>query len=150
MRRSRHTTIQNEEVLPEVLKGETFFIPCANEKDAHSKCVSLNNAKVNNFPPWEQKKIRIQKVEINEQWGVKAFPATKIPILKLVDKKMVPWLSEGFEETIAIDTLSQEDKRIISLMITDKCSPEEILSVLSGKKEELVKAEIDLYTGTEI
>jgi len=150
LRRRRLSTIQNEEVLPEVLKGESFFIPCFNEKDAHSKRVSLNNAKMNGFPPWEQKKIKIQKVEINKKWGVKVFPAAKTTIMKIVGDEMVPWSSEEEDEEVVGDVLSKGDKRMISLMLRDKKSTEEIVSTVGEEKKELIQAEIIIYTGVPI
>jgi len=105
---------------------------------------------MNGFPPWEQKKIKIQKVEINKKWGVKVFPAAKTTIMKIVGDEMVPWSSEEEDEEVVGDVLSKGDKRMISLMLRDKKSTEEIVSTVGEEKKELIQAEIIIYTGVPI
>lgn len=124
--------IQNEEVLQEVLRDESeFFIPCMNKADAHSKAVSLSNAK-NRLPIFQQKKLRVQRVEVDGEWGVKVFPASKIVVWKLVDGEKTLWdPNEG--------KLSEEDQRQFNFMVDSHESLENIISCLSEGKEGVIR-----------
>jgi hypothetical protein len=135
--------IQNEEVLIEVLYGESFFIPCVDEKDAHSKSVSLNNAKNGRLSPDQQKKIRIQKLYYDNQWGVKVSPTVEIPIYKLVNGEKVLWnREEAKTEHVVEGKLSTENQRILELMIKDNQSTEDILTALADADQKVVLEEI--------
>jgi len=129
---SKYGVIQNEEVLQEVLSTEgVFFIPCESKEDAHSKAVSLSNAK-NRLPAFQQKKIRVQRAEVDGEWGVKVFPSSKIVIWKLVNGEKVPWNpNEG--------KLSEESQRMLNKMIGDKVPLEKIIGYLPDESEEVVK-----------
>jgi len=136
----RKNVIQNDEVLYETLStGEEFFIPCRDRADAHSKSVSLNNAR-NRMNNTQQRSVKVQKVEIDGIWGVKISPASKTVILKLVDGKMIPWSPND-------NKLSDDNQRMVSLMVKDNKTDEEILEILSEENAELVKKAIALERG---
>jgi hypothetical protein len=133
----RISLIQNDEVLMEVLtKDKEFFIPCEDKKDAHSKLVSLINAR-RRLSLEQQRGLRVQKLQDNNSiWGVKVSPAAKRVIYEIVDGKQIPW---NPEENI----LSEESKRIVDLMLADGISESEIISTLSHEKVELVVSAIE-------
>lgn len=129
---SRYGVIQNEETLQEVLAtGCELFIPCLGKKDAHSKAVSLNNAK-NRLTLAQQKKVRVQRIESDGVWGVSIVPASKVVIWKTVDGVKTLWDSEEGK-------LSDEDQRMFDLMIKDKRPLEEIIASLSDGKEAVIR-----------
>lgn len=150
-RQRRRGSIQNEEVLIEVLYGESFFIPCKDKKDAHSKGVSLNNAKNSRMSSAQQKKIRVQEVELDGEWGVKVFPAIEIPIYRIVEGKKVLWNAEEDTHVTAVllggkssskSRLNPDNQRILELMLQDKKEVEEIVSALDDEKMEDVLEEM--------
>ena len=128
----RFGVIQNEEVLQEVLKTEEmFFIPCDGKADAHSKAVSLSNAK-NRLPVFQQRKLRIQRAEIDGEWGVKVLPASAVVVWKIVDGEKVLWdPDEG--------KLSEEAQRQFNLMILDNEPLDNIIACLPKGKEEVIR-----------
>lgn len=132
---ARKGSIQNEEVLYEVASnGGEFFIPCRDRDDAHSKNVSLNNAK-QRMPEFQQRLVRVQKAQMDNIWGVKVSLAQDTPIWKIIDGVPVAW-------AINENVLPPAAQRIVSLMVKDGLSDEEILSTLSEEKEDLVRKEI--------
>ena len=149
-RQRKRGFIQNEEVLIEALYGETLFIPCKDKKDAHSKGVSLNNAKNSRLSPDQQRKVRVQETELDGEWGVKIFPSSDIPVYKIVDGKKVLWNLENSQistsVTISKSKLSTDNHRILELMLKDKKSTEEIVDTLNEEKLEDVLEAITLLT----
>jgi 1,2-phenylacetyl-CoA epoxidase PaaB subunit len=128
----RYGVIQNEETLQEVLaNGYELFIPCLNQKDAHSKAVSLNNAK-NRLTLPQQRKVRVQRAEVDGVWGVRIFPAAKTVIWKIVDGVKTLWDPEE-------GRLSDEDQRIFDLMMKDNVPLEQIIANLSEGKEAVIR-----------
>jgi hypothetical protein len=141
MRRGRRSSIQNEELLMEVLGGESFFIPCENEKDAHSKSVSLNNARGCRLPSFQQKKVRIQKTLLDGEWGVKVFPARDITVFRLKDGVKIPWTSEDLKEEGEIS--KDDQQRMLMLMLQDGKTHEEIIAILGEEvREKLTDANL--------
>lgn len=131
---SKFGVIQNEEVLQEVLNTEEmFFIPCASKSDAHSKAVSLSNAK-NRLPLFQQRKLRVQRAEVDGEWGVKILPASAVVVWKIVNGEKVLWNpNEG--------KLSDEGKRMFDFMVKDDIALEEIIKNLSDEKEDVIRKE---------
>jgi hypothetical protein len=137
---ARLGVIQHENVLRKVLgSGNPCFIVCNDRKDAHSKAVSLNNAR-SRLTIAEQKKLKVQKTEIDGVWGVRISPASEAVIWEIVDGKMVRWdPDEG--------KLSDDDQRMFDLMVKDKVPLEDILGNLPKEKESIVR---DLYKQIEL
>jgi hypothetical protein len=150
-KRRKRSAIQNEDTLIEALYGETLFISCKNKKDAHSKCVSLNNARSSRLSIEQQKKIRIQETFFEGEWGVKVFPATEIPIYKIVDGKKILWNPEDSRAPLTLvnnnkSKLSNDNYHILELMLKDKVSTEEILSTLLNEKPEDIMEAINILS----
>lgn len=124
--------IQNEDVLRKALYEEReFIIPCADEKDAHSKRVSLNHAK-GRMSVSEQKKVGVQKIEYDEgKWGIRVYYIPKQEIFEIVNGELI----------VAEIGLSEESQYMLDLMIKDKVSEEEIITTLinQGEKEANIK-----------
>lgn len=136
----KYGVIQHEEVLQEVLESESvFFIPCVDKADAHSKAVSLNNAK-KRLPEFQQRKLRVQRAEDDGIWGVRVFPATKIVVWKIVNGEKVQWNPNE-------NKLSEEGQRMLVLMIKDRLSLEEIVANLSDEKRDVVKKAYEKLIG---
>lgn len=133
----RRAVIQNEELLYEVIEtGEEFFVPCRDKTDAHSKSVSLNNAR-GRMAADQQRQIKVQKLQIGEVWGVKISPASKTVVYKLVDGIMTPWKPTD-------SRLSEDAYRLVELMVKDGKSDEEILAILNDENEDFVTKAIKL------
>jgi len=129
---SRYGVIQNEETLQEVLAtGCELFIPCVDKKDAHSKAVSLNNAK-NRLTLAQQRKVRVQRAEVNGVWGVNIIPASKVVIWKTVDGVRTLWDPEEGK-------LSDDDQRMFDFMVKDNVPLEQIIASLSDGKEAVIR-----------
>jgi hypothetical protein len=136
----RISVIQNDEVLMECLEtGEEFFIPCADKNDAHSKAVSLINAR-RRLSVEMQRKLRVQKVQMDGVYGVKVSPGSTVEIYKIVNGAKVIWNPNE-------NRLSDDAKRMVSLMIVDLYSDEDILLALENEKQDLVLKEIKKIRG---
>ncbi len=148
--------IQNEEVLFEALFGGEFFIQCLDKKDAHSKCVSLFNARNNKMSPSQQRRIRIQRVQEDGVWGVKVSKAPPTTIYEIIDGKMIPWTPKEQPDPVEQapilkdhfapqGRISDESRRILELMLRDGKDSLEVLDVLSKEREDDVLEEIALW-----
>lgn len=124
MSKQFETSIQNDDVLLEVLNTkETFIIVCKDEKDSHSKRVSLNNAR-RKLHPLQQRQVSINKVQMPDgTYGVKVFPAEQQKIWKVVGDEMVEWTPVKSQD-------DDETERIKMLMRKDGKTEEEIANFL--------------------
>ena len=136
----RISVIQNDEVLMECLEtGEEFFIHCTDKNDAHSKAVSLINAR-RRLSVEMQRKLRVQKIQMDGVYGVKVSPSSTVEIYKIVNGVKVVWNPNE-------NRLSDDVRRMINLMLTDGLSDEDILENLKNEKQELVLKEIQKIKG---
>jgi len=136
-KRTKYIAIQNEETLLEVAhNGGDYFIECIDKQDAHSKQVSLNNAK-RKLTTEEQLRVRIQKKKDTDGiWGVRIYAAELAPIFKLVDGVKVPWNPNE-------EKLSYDAERMLKLMIEDGVPTEQILAQFSDIPEDQVRARLN-------
>jgi hypothetical protein len=121
---SRKGVIQNQEYLQLAYReNRKFVIPCENEKDAHSKRVSLHNAR-RCLSEVEQRRIRISKRHIDGLWVVEIYRAST-EILEEIDGKFVT-----VKEKLQDDSL-----QMMHEMLEQGLSKDEIVEILTGRGE---------------
>jgi hypothetical protein len=127
--------IQNEDCITKALfEGREFVLICENEKDAHSKRVSLYNAR-RRLTIADQKKITIKKEFVNGQHVVRILKS-KPSIMEVVNGEMIPF--------VELIDLSESSKAILKDMLNQGVNEEAIVEVLvsRGEEEESIRAEI--------
>lgn len=124
--------IQNEEVLYEVARtGSVFFIPCCDKADAHSKSVSLSNARIR-MPLSLQKRVRVQRCQMDGIWGVKVIPDSQVLIYKLEGGKKIPWTSVD-------NAFTPDEHRMFEVMLQDGLGLQDILNNFPEDKADAVR-----------
>jgi hypothetical protein len=125
--------IQNDEYLKLVVnEGREFLVICDDEKDCNSKRVSLYNAR-RMFTPEDQKRCRIQKLEMDGKWVVRI--SRYIPsVLEVVNGTLEP----------IKELLKDDSRKMLIEMLGQGLQEDEIVAVLTGRGElkESVEEEI--------
>jgi len=122
----RKGVIQNDELLRRAInEGKEFAIPCNDEKDAHSKRISLYNAK-RLLSEREQRKVQITRECIDGVWFVKIL-SRSYTVYEIVDGKMVP----------VVEKLSESSMEMLKEMLEQEISREDIITILSGNGESV-------------
>jgi hypothetical protein len=127
--------IQNEDCVIKVLtEGREFVLVCEDEKDAHSKRVSLYNAR-RRLSAVDQRKIVIHKERMKDNWVVRVYRGSP-NIMEVVNGELVP-----YEE---IATLSETGNKLLSEMLSKGMNEEEVFDILKerGEAEKSIREEI--------
>jgi hypothetical protein len=125
--------IQNDEYLKlAILEGREFIILCEDERDCNSKRVSLYNAR-RNFSEADQRRCRIQKMQVEDKWVVKISRNTPT-VMEIIGGIIAP-----FKEP-----LKNDSKTMLVEMLGQGMKEDEIISILvsRGEEQESVEAEI--------
>lgn len=134
---SRKGVIQNDELLRRAInENKEFAIPCNDEKDAHSKRISLYNAK-RLLTEREQRKVQIVKECIEGIWFIKIL-CRSYKVYEIVDGKMIPVVEKLTESSIAM----------LQEMLEQEVAKEDIISILSsrGESTEAIEEALNEHT----
>ena len=116
--------IQNSEYLHLAYKeNRRFIIPCESENDAHSKRVSLYNAR-RYMSETEQRRVRISKRNIEGKWFVEVYRASN-DVLEVVDGKIIK----------VKEPLQSDSQQMLTEMLEQGLSRDEIIEILSSRGE---------------
>jgi hypothetical protein len=116
--------MQNDDLLRKAIdENREFAIVCQSEKDAHSKRVSLYNAK-RLLSPDDQRKVSISKENIDGNWVVK-IKRLSHNIFEIIDGKLVP----------IKEKLKEDSQQMLNEMLEQGLSREDIIEILSSRGE---------------
>lgn len=129
--------IQNDEYLKLAInEGREFVIVCDSEKDCNSKRISLYNAR-RIFSPEDQRRCRIQKMQLDGQWCVRISRYTPT-VLEVVNGIFMP----------VKELLKEDSKTMLIEMLGQGMKEEDIITVLTsrGELKESVEEEIKRFS----